>query len=614
MTALALLLLALCLFVAAAWGRPALTFGVLTSTLLLLPSTLPVPGAPPSLLTVSRLVELGSLVGLLVAARQRRLAPGSVTAHPVMVPLLAYLGTIAVTGLALAGPQLDPVAGGYLWLSQAEMLLFLLLALAFGRQLPARTVLTTLAITASAMAIIVLLEVATGGSWARLLFRLGAPDLLGTNPAGPLELRAGQLRGRAAGDFALQTGWVLAALLPAAGCGAALHHRAGMLRSAVPLLAGVPLAGVALALTRSRSPLFSVLVLAVAVVAGVVYSLERRRGWALLGSTVLGAAGLLAVLPSLLARLSPSLDQGSIDVRLERLPRVLDLPTGSPLRGVGLGGISSAGLPGLDTSYVLTYVETGAVAGAVLLVAVLFAAASVLRGLRPARSATADPDWLLALAMGGGAAALAVSAVTMDTFQGQTSSRLTWLLVGLGLAAAERLRGPQRLFGTDFAPERLFVVLIALLAGLGVYALTPRHAAGQYVFATVGVAGDVAGVSPGSFGRTYVISACQLARELSVGQRWEVTSCAEQGPPGWGTMRIQAPDAATVDTAAISAFREIRSLPRLAPLRVGPPAAGVVVGLPTAARVTPVVLPLLAAAAVVLVPARTRRTRDLLPG
>lgn len=613
MSALALLLLAVGLFLAAAWGRPALTFGVLISTLLLVPSTLPVPGAPPTLVTVSRLVELGALIGVALAVRRGRLPGCALAAHPVMVPLLLYLGVIAVTGLALADAGVDPVAGRYLWLSQAESLVFLLLGLALGRGLPARSVLTMLATTGGVVGLVVLLEVVTGDSWARYLFRLGAPDLLSTTPAGPLEVRAGELRARAAGDFALQTGWVLAALLPAAVCAVVLRLRTGATTAAAVMLEAVPLVVVGMAFTRSRSPLVAVMVLAAVLVATLVGTMHRGRGWALLASAVVGAAGLLSVLPSLTSRLSPSLDQGSIDVRLERLPRVLDLPTESPLQGVGLGGISSADLPGLDTSYVLTYVETGAIAAALLLITVLFAVASVLRGLWPPLRSASSPDWLLVLAMLLGAGVLAVSAVAMDTFQAQSSARLTWLVVGLGLAGAERLRGPQRLPGLHFVPERVGAVLAVLVGGLVVYALTPQHAAARYAFATVSVASDAAGVSPGSFGRTYVVSVCDLADALSEGESWDVTGCGEQGPPGWGVLRIDGPDAGTVQTAAQVVFAAVRDLPRLDQLRVGPPAGGVVVGRPTAARVAPIVLSVSAAVVVLLVPPRRRRARQLAP-
>lgn len=613
MSGLALLLLGVGLFLAAAWGRPPLTFGVLISTLLLVPSTLPVPGAPPTLVTVSRLVELGALIGVVLAVRRGRLPGRALAAHPVMVPLLLYLGVIAVTGLALADAGVDPVAGGYLWLSQAESLVFLLLGLALGRGLPARSVLTMLATTAGVVGLVVLLEVVTGDSWARHLFRLGAPDLLSTGPAGPLEVRAGELRARAAGDFALQTGWVLAALLPSAVCAVVARLRTGARTSAALLLAAVPLVVVGLAFTGSRSPLVAVMVLVAALAAALVGTMRRGRGWALFASAVVGAAGLLAVLPLLTARLSPSLDQGSIDVRLERLPRVLDLPTDSPFRGVGLGGISRADLPGLDTSYVLTYVETGAIAALLLVIAVLFAVASVQGGLWPALRSARSPDWLLVLAMLLGAGALAVSAVVMDTFQAQSSARLTWLVVGLGLAGAEQLRGRQRLPGLQFVPERAFLVLVALLGGLVVYALTPQHAAARYAFATVSVGSDAAGVSPGSFGRTFVVSVCELADALSERKSWDVTSCSEQGPPGWGVLRIEAPDALTVQTASQSVFVAVRDLPRLEQVRVGPPAGGVVVGRPTAARVAPIVLSVGAAAIVLLVPLRRRRAYPVAP-
>lgn len=605
----ALLLLTLGLALAAAWGRPGLTAGILLGALLVVPATLPLPGAPTALATVSRAIEIGALIGVARAAARGALGSRGLAGHPVMLPLLAYLGVIAVTGVALADPALSRVTGAYLWVTQAEQLVFLLIGLALGRTLPARRILTMLAAAGLAGALIVVGETIVEVSWARAVFVRTAPELLGTVPASPLAERAGQLRGRGAGDFALQTGWVLAALLPAA-IGACVVSARDRLATRTWLLgAAVPLLAAGVVLTRSRSPLMAVLVIAV-LLAPVVVSAVGRRGPALLGLGAAAVALLVLLGPALARQLSPSVDQGSIDVRVERLPEVLSLPTGSPLRGVGLGGISQVDLPGVDTSYVLTYVETGAPAAVLLLSALLLAVFGVLRGLGPGLRVPVDAERVLVLATALGTGSLVVSAATMDTFQAQTSSRLAWLLVGLGLGAAERVRGVQVLPSSLTVLRRSGLVVVVLLAGIALSALVPGHAAARYTVATTTVTADVAGVAPGSIGRTYVVTFCSLAREVARGKDWRVTNCAEDGPPGWATLRIEGDDPDDVRAAPPQLFEAASRVRRLRDLRVGAPAEGVVPGTPTAARVAPVVLPLAVAAGVLLVPGSSRRRGD----
>lgn len=600
MTAAGLLLLTFGLAAGAAWGRPRVTLAILVGVVLTVPSSLSVPGFPPALVTVPRFVELGALLGL---ARISRRCGGSrlLAAHVVMLPLLAYLAVIAVTGIALADPGISVVSGSYLWIGQAELVLVLALGVALARALPARTVLVTVAAVVLVVDVLGYAELLTGTSWARTVFR-AVPAQLGSLPAGPLELRDGALRVRAAGDFALQTGWILTALLPVLACGASASFAGARRRTAVLLLVGIPATLVAVALTRSRTPL----AVAAVLIAALTLALGRRRPGVLLAGVAVEVGAALAFGPDLLSRLSPSLDQGSIDVRITRLPAVLALPAAHPLRGIGLSGIEKVALPGLDTSYVLAYVETGAIAAVLLVVLLVFALSSVGRGLRPPLTPEKQSaaDGLLVVAAFTGTAVLALSAVTMDTFQAQASNRLTWLLIGFGLAAAERRRGRQSMptLYAALAPARIVLVGVAIGVGLMVAYVTPNRAATETVFATTSPAEDAQGVFPGSYGRTLVQTTCELAGQVSLQTRWRVSSCGEAGPPGWGRIRIEGSDARTVQRGELAVFGTVHSLRALQGIRVGFNANGTVVAPPTVARVAPWILPLLALCGTALVP------------
>jgi hypothetical protein len=595
------LLLTATLTVLAAIGRPALTFSVLVGTWLLLPATLLVPHSPSAILTCSRLIELGALVG--VVARRRRQAPPSESRWPLALPLLlAFLVTIAVTGVGMADPLTDPVAAAYGWVGQAEQALVLVLVIVLCRRLDPTRVLVVLAAGAAAAALVGLAEAATHQSWARLLFH-ASPSQLATTPAGPLERRSGGLRVRGAADFALAYGWVLAALLPCVVLLLpALRRRLPRLAPVLPVL-GLPLVAGAIVLSHSRSSLVG----AAVVVVLLLLLMAPRGAGGRLALLVVAVAAALAVAPPLVRAVSPSVDAGSIDVRVQRLPDVLGLAAQRPLQGAGITSIGRLGFGGVDSAYVLTYVETGVIALVLLGAALTAAVLTSCRGLRGERD---DPDRRLVIAAALGMVSLLAGALTFDTFTVLMAEHVFWLLAGLGAVAAERLRGPEPLPPLRQLLSLTSALTIGVAVGCGLVLRTvfPEHTATEVVFSTMSPAVEVRD-DPHGLGRTLVTTVCQVAREVvRPGKPWTISSCSEMDPPGWGRLRVQGPAADVTVRAAEEIAGAAHAVPGLAAAHLSPTAVSPQPGLPTFVRVAPEVLGL-GTALLLLVPWRRRADR-----
>ena len=599
MSAAALLLLTVVLAALAALGRPSLTFGVLLGTVLLLPATILVPSSPSAILTVPRVVELGAIVGVVVAYRRRPL-PRRPAWPLVVFVLMAYLAVAAVTGIGLADRLTAPVPAAYAWVGLAEQVVLLVVGMLLVVRIDPARLLLIVAGLAGVACLVGSVEAATGSSWARLVFH-GVPSQLSSVQAQLLEHRQGHLRVRGAADFALEYGWFVAALVPfAAAAAAAAARRGRRLVATAAVLLAVALVGVCY-LTRTRSALAAVL--CIAAVLGVALA-PRTRSSLIIGLGILAVTGLAAG-PTLASALSPSAGQGSIDVRLARLPQVLSLAADRPLRGIGLTGIQRLGIAGFDSSFVRAYVETGAVASVLLALALLTSLVTVGRGLLVrARLRLGGDDALLALASLTALVALLASASSFDTFGVLGSTRLFWLLCAVGVVAAERLRGPARLpsLRATATVPRLALVVAAIGAGFVVRAATPTHVADTAVFATLDVATEAVADPPG-MGRTFVTTVCDAASEIAQpGQSWRVTRCGESGPPGWGTLRVEAGSRAQTQDALVQIARAVYQIPGLQHLRIGRSALGPQTGRPAPAEVAPAVFGVLAAFAVLILP------------
>ncbi|MDP9181963.1 MAG: hypothetical protein M3P04_04200, partial [Actinomycetota bacterium] len=310
--------------------------------------------------------------------------------------------------------------------------------------------------------------------------------------------------------------------------------------------------------------------------------------------------------PDVLARLSPDVDQGSVDVRIHRLPHVLEIAAAHPFRGTGFTGIQVFGTGLVDSSYLQVYVEAGVVAALLLVIALLAPVVVTLRGVLVGR---AGDDWLLAVGAVGGMAALGVGAAFFDAFTTLSSARLFWLLAGAGLVAAERCAGPVRrpAWRDLLHPGRLALVVLAVAAGFGVRAVWPTHATVISLYSTTDVRTAFT-VQPPGLSRTLDTTLCQAAREgVDPVFDWHVSTCEELKVPGWVQVALTADDVPQAKAALGELTGRLKAYPGLAGLSEHPTAAGAVSGVPTIARTAPVSLGLLAGGVLLLVPARRRR-------
>jgi hypothetical protein len=579
----------------AAHGRPLITLSVLTATVLLVPATMVLPGSPVAALTGSRLVELACVVGALRAPRRQ----GGVRVPLTLLPLVVYAGVALVTGVAFASTQVDPVSATYAWFGTGEMVLVVLLALSLARRLPASQLLVVLAVAGVVTALVGLGEWLTRESWARYVLRAAQPGVGGV-PAQPLEHRSGDVRVRGATEFALAYGWLMAALVPVVVAATLVKARIGVVMR-VLVVAGVPAVLAAVFLSRGRSPLLAALVLLAAVLALLV---PRRPAFLLLlGVLVLGSAVWLG--PDVVHRLSPSVDQGSVDIRVHRLPHVLDLAAANPFRGTGLTGIQVFGTGFVDSSYLQVYVESGVLAVVLFVIALVAPLVSVLRGVLLGRG---GDDWLLAMATFGGMSALVVGAAFFDAFTTLSSTRLFWLLVGVALVAAERCIDPVERPGWRqvLQPARLALVLAAIGVGLVARALWPGHATATALIQTVDTKTAMLS-QPAGLSRTLDTTVCQAAREgIDPAYAWHVSTCEELATPGWVRVAVTAHDRPAASTGLTQLTTSLKAYPGLAGIQQSTGTRGAVFGIPTVARTAPVTLGIAVGALVLLLPGRRR--------
>ena len=601
---MALAVLALTVFLAllAMWGRPVVTLGALAAAWTLLPGGILLPGPLDALPNAVRLIEVAAVLGL-VRAPRRDAPPRPL---PAAVPLLlAFVGIAAVTGVAQVDPRIDVGVATSNWIALAEQVVVLVLVLALARRTTAMQAAVITAAAVGTSGVIAVLERLSGSSYARALFR-ASPSQLQSVAAQPLERRGG-VRVRGAFEFALAYGWVVTAALPVAVVAALLVRSRYGRNAALLVAATVPLGAAGVVLSRGRSPLLAMLVIGAVLllVLRPESPVQRVLG---LGGGIL-SLGLLG--PEVVRRLAPSVDQGSIDARFDRLPDALDLVARNPLHGVGLGAISKLGPETLDSSFFTVYVDAGAVAITVLLLALAAALVGTARAI-PRRFREDDPDGLLVLGTSLSLLALLVGSIAFDAFTLPSSARWTWVLAAIGLAAAERRVGPARLPALRVGGVllRLVGVLAAIAIGVLVRDAAPTHATAGMIIGTVDPRLELA-YQPYDTAVSLADTACQLSREVSVGQPWHVDRCEDAEPYGWVRVFVTADDPAHTREGLDRISTQLRDLPVFGSLGLAPPArydlSDPVVGIPNAARTAPVYLGLIAGAAALLVPGRRRR-------
>jgi hypothetical protein len=560
----------------AAWASHRAAFALLVGSIMLIPASLSLPTAGvTSLLTVHRVVILGALVGIVWRHRRRDLF----RATPTAFAFLLYLAIVLVTGIMLAPTvlNLSDQISTYLGIVEQAVVLVTCTALVRLDEQPAwfiKPLAAVLVISAGIAAI----EHVTGNSWSHWLFRF-APSQQGNPAAAELAHRAGTVRVRAGNEYPLGFAWVAAALLPLFFVVAVRLPRWRV--TALLLGSGVIVASIYWSFARS-----AIVGLIVGVVVLGALARDRRVSALVVVAAALTLAAFVAA-PELSQHFSSSIDQGSVDVRHQRIPIVLGAVADHPWTGLGLTGLQTVGLQGVDATYLLTYGVTGAVGLAALLGLLAVGFFGVVRGVL----AELRESRLAAAAIAAGVVTFVAAGGAFDSMALNGTADVLWVLVAVGTVLAERSIGPVVLRP---APSLLPpVAALAALAGIGLFFAAPTNYSRQVQFSTLPVVQEAATYNPVQPGNTLVNTACGAARAQAAELSGVTLTCRDLfTAPGLGELRVQAGSADAVDKALKRIDDSIRraGVRSIAPV----PETPLTAGLPTAAVTSPAWLPVLA--------------------
>lgn len=407
----------------------ALTVGVF----LLVPSSLVLPNPLTPAFTVTRLVLLAFVIGLIHRTRRGEMATD--VWRPGLVHVLAaiYLSIALIDGVALEPGTVVFTTSALDWLDALDQMVCLLAGLAVFRQLrrdgESRFVMQAIGAALMASVVIGIGEHITGGSWSQLLFSVQKSQQ-STDAARELISRDGERRIRGAAQYAIEYGWILAMLIPALLAGLL---RWGRRRAwlAAPAVALVILA-IFWSFTRTALP-----AAALGMVVLGIASRDRRFVGVAIGALAFAAVALVAD-PHLITMLSASADQGSIDVRAQRLPVIWEAVSSRPVTGLGYSGLDYYGVTTTDSSWLLQYAELGVLGLGALVALIGTVLGKCVRGL-----SSVDRDVRLTCAVAVASLAVAIAGgFAYDSLSVLSTARLIWLLAAVGLAAAETV--PQR--------------------------------------------------------------------------------------------------------------------------------------------------------------------------
>jgi polysaccharide biosynthesis protein PslJ len=355
--------------------------------------------------------------------------------HPVRALLLIFLGfTILSFALGLSRPLSDAAAsnatrGLITWFG----LVGLALLVADGTQDAERlrTLLRRLVWLGGASAVLGILQFFTGDA-----LQVSVPGLQWATEVG-VRSRAGFNRTRGNAMHPIEYSVVLAALVPLA-IHFALYDTARIRRQSAAL-AGAALV-MALPMTLSRSGILSVMV--GLTVLAICWNWRRIANAAVTSLVVVPVIWLAipGLLESLLGLFTDTDADHSIQARVERTPRVMELIRARPWLGMGTGTYTIEDYFLLDNQFWLTMIETGVVGTAILVLLLLI-------GMFAATS-TARTPWIdeadrhLGFAVAGTIAALSVSIATFDAFFYRILTGTLFLLLGVAGALWRLRRSP----------------------------------------------------------------------------------------------------------------------------------------------------------------------------
>jgi hypothetical protein len=560
MGALAVDLLAVVLALTALYARPRVILGVLIGTVLLIPSTLIAPHLHTQYATVNHIVIGAAALRLAAMARRGAMARAAFRATPLHLALALLAATWAFAGIVFAPQTLVTVTAEQRMVGLAFVIAFFILTLALLREiddpwLVMRMLTGALAVTA----VIAVIERLTGDSYGHWLFATaGHPGP--TDAAHVLETRAGHVRVRASGEFALAYAWIAVMLLPVATIVAVRMRR--WLWVGVPVVALVVLA---IYFTYSRSAAAAVPVALVLLFVGV----RDRRTLAVAAATVVASLTLFLADPTVRHHLSLATDQGSVGIRFQRLPPILDAVAHHPFLGLGLGGLQSIAVTTTDNFYLSAYGETGAVGAAVLVVLCVTALAQTIRGLT-VRDAIRRS--VITASVIGFIGFLASGLFDDALLLGQPA-QLAMLLLAMAVATAEPELG-FAVLPKFSAPRVVFLTAAGALVGLTAFLLAPTVVSQERGFTTVSPLG-VAVTGGGAVGPALIGTICDLSSAVATTLPQTHIDCRDDFTgAGLGTLRVSSPSTAqTLEayTALTQAAHEAYYLGNFQTQPTGPP-------------------------------------------
>lgn len=576
---------------------------VTVAVIALVPATLVAPNPVGPGFTVTRLVLLGFVIGLMHRTRTGEVSPQVWRPGKLHLLALIYLIVALMNGVAIAVPTVAASDAWLQWWDVFDQMVCLLAGLAAFRHLRDTADrrgerYPLMPLTAGLLLVLAVIGVAehlTHLSWARLIYT-GQHSQQAQDAAHDLISRDGDRRVRASAQYAIEYGWLCAALLPMLLITFLRRDRSRAASRMVWLPVGVLIVLGAMYWSYTRTAF-------AAVALGVVLlgALTRDRRFVTAAGATLAAAGVAVMAnPGLITALSPQADQGSINVRSERLPIVFQLAATHPLHGLGFGGLDFHGIPTTDTSWLLVYADLGVLG----LVAVIVLFVNVIAGCACGLRAADEQARLTSAAVIVSVILIAAAGFAYDTLSLMTTARLLWLFAAAGVAAAETVPRqasvPWQVAARARLPRAALGAAIGLTSGIALWLSWPHTSIGRAQFDALPAAFEAGNYDSVDIGRQLISSSCSALEGLRTPgisiQCWDAQTGA-----GIGYVRVTSRSSAAVAHFLTTASTEVRAegLPDFRVLAVDPPMQS----LPTPVRVAPLGLPLCAAAILLMLPA-----------
>lgn len=439
-------------------------FAALIAFWLLVPGTLIVPHAPHVLL-VDRLVLYGFALRFVLRCKAGEPTGAAFSLSPVHAALGVLLVVGFFDGVVFASADQSLASNLHAWLSLLDLVVLFVVVLAAIRAIGPRRSVAIIACVVAVAVLIGLEERFFHHGWAHFFFEK-IPAYYLEPGSGPLGVRGGHVRSQGGAQFALEYGWVLAALAPLVVVAALRWARPRWRWSWLVLLFPLVLF-VSVLFSGSRSAELAAVIAAVGVVLLIFLTGKVDRSILVWGGIAIAAGALFAVLdPSLVSAPFSGGASDPASVRLDRLPPLFALVVGRPFTGLGFNGISSY-FGGLDDAYALVYATLGALGVLAWVTVMVTAFASTLRALR---SRDADIRAIGAACLVG-VVALAVAAASYDLVNTPQSSWAIVILAALGTVVAETVPRRVRLRRRWLA--RTPLPLAGTAIGFLVFAATP---------------------------------------------------------------------------------------------------------------------------------------------